>query len=239
MILVVWLWCAEFLGGNKLTVAMEEWDEDRHMFTADVQGDERFSSCKVTMRFFPGPSPGTTTGTWIAHYMPNYERVTSPENMWFITSPCLMAIAVYVNAHSWSLSLSLCLSALILHLQLHIFNVLWWPIDDKGEEYEDEELNHSIICTYVYVLEVFLIFVVLCSWSQLTSSSGSCFLSSHVNFINYEWMSATLCPYFTLQTTSLVLWRCSSKKKKNHSIMCKCIHLCLQGLPCQIIVFYM
>lgn len=83
-----------------MTVHMEEWDEDRHTFTVDVQGDERFSSCKVTMRFHPGPSFGTTTGTWIAHYTPNYARTTSPENMWFVASPCLMAIAVYVDAHS-------------------------------------------------------------------------------------------------------------------------------------------
>jgi hypothetical protein len=82
-----------------LTIVMEEWDEDRHTFTVDVQGDERFCSCKVTMRFHPGPSFGTTTGTWIAHYKPTYERATSPENMWFVTSPCLMAIAVYVDAH--------------------------------------------------------------------------------------------------------------------------------------------
>lgn len=82
-----------------MTVVMEEWDEDRHTFTVDVQGDERFSSCKVKMKFHPGPSFGTTTGTWIAHYTPRYERATSPENMWFVTSPCLMAIAVYVDAH--------------------------------------------------------------------------------------------------------------------------------------------
>ena len=63
---------ADPLDGGTITLKsfMEVFDETTNTYVISFQGDPRYTSLKITVKFLPGPSANTSTLTWFSDYTP-------------------------------------------------------------------------------------------------------------------------------------------------------------------------
>ena len=77
---------------------MEVYDETTHTYVKSFQGDPRYTSLKVTVRFLPGPSANTTTLKWFADYTPISGDTPAPDNLMDIVPHLFENYAAHVDA---------------------------------------------------------------------------------------------------------------------------------------------
>ena len=92
---------ADPLDGGTITLKglMEVFDETTHTYVKSFQGDPRYTSLKITVRFLPGPSANTSTLTWFADYTPISSDTPAPDNLLDMYPDLYENYAALVDAH--------------------------------------------------------------------------------------------------------------------------------------------
>ena len=92
---------AHSLDGGTITLKslMEVYDETTHTYVISFQGDRRYTSLKLTVKFLPGPSANTSTLTWFTDSTPINGDTPAPENLMDIVPHLFEKFSAHVEAH--------------------------------------------------------------------------------------------------------------------------------------------